>query len=65
LSPQIVREIKERRKGVVKNVLVEQARQRSVRSDGKGVLDEMKLAEVSKCCSEKGAVWARNLGSLV
>ena len=63
LSPQIIVEIKERRKVTIKSVLVEQAMQRR-----RGVdvpVDEMKLAEVSRFYSEKAAVWARNLGGLV
>ena len=60
LSPQIIGEIKERRKVTIKSVLVEQTMQRR---RGVVVNDEMKLAEVSIFYSEKAAVWARNLGS--
>mmetsp|Transcript_27313 Transcript_27313/g.49259 ORF Transcript_27313/g.49259 Transcript_27313/m.49259 type:complete len:224 (+) Transcript_27313:93-764(+) len=62
LSPQIIVEIKERRKVTIKSVLVEQAMQRR---RGLKVVDEMKLAEVSRFYSEKASVWASNLGSLV
>ena len=59
LSPQITSEIKERRRTVVKCVLIEQALQRQ-----QGVCDVNRIADVSRSCTEKASVWALTLGSL-
>ena len=60
LSSQITNEIKERRKNIVKSVLVEQARQH-----GQGLIDIDQIAKVSRTCSDKATLWATTLGSLV
>lgn len=69
LSPQIVFEIRGRRKLVVKAVLTEQACLRQRRLGGDMSVKEneevLRLAQVSRCCTEKASVWARTLGSLV
>ena len=59
LSPQITNEIKDRRKEIVIRVLKEQDRQDI------GLDDIERIAEVSRCCSEKAMIWACTLGSLV
>lgn len=67
LSQQITAEIKARRRLVVKSVLIEQALQRGQQQlQGAKVLvmDVNRIAAVSRCCSENGAVWARTLGNL-
>ena len=60
LSTQITNEIKERRKNIVKSVLVEQARQQS-----HGSIDVEQIAKVSRTFSDKAALWATTLGSLM
>ena len=60
LSTQITNEIKERRKNIVKSVLVEQARQQS-----QGLIDIEQIAKVSRTFSDKAALWATTLGSLI
>ena len=59
LSTQITNEIKERRKNIVKSVLVEQARQQS-----QGLIDIEQIAKISRTCSDKATLWATTLGSL-
>lgn len=76
LSPRITSEIKERRRGVVRAVLVEQAvqrRRRMVSSSLQGGVvegvptreDELRLAEVSRSVAEGATAWALTLGGLV
>jgi len=60
LSTQITNEIKERRKNIVKYVLVEQARQQS-----QGLIDIEQIAKVSRTYSDKATRWGATLGSLV
>ena len=60
LSTQITNEIKERRKNIVKSVLVEQARQQS-----QGLIDIEQIAKISRTCSDKATLWGTTLGSLV
>jgi len=60
LSTQITNEIKERRKNIVKSVLVEQARQQS-----QGLIDIEQIAKVSRTYSDKATRWGATLGSLV
>mmetsp|Transcript_43689 Transcript_43689/g.91918 ORF Transcript_43689/g.91918 Transcript_43689/m.91918 type:complete len:192 (+) Transcript_43689:242-817(+) len=60
LSPQIVVEIKNRRRATVKSVILEQERQKGCNE----AMDAEKIAEVSRCCSNKAAAWAHSLGSL-
>ena len=59
LSTQITNEIKERRKNIVKSVLVEQAKQQS-----QGSIDIEQIAKISRTCSEKAVLWGTTLGSL-
>ena len=59
LSTQITNEIKERRKNIVKSVLIEQARQQS-----QGLIDVEQIAKISRTVSDKASFWATTLGSL-